>query len=605
MTTKHTPHVERRTFKAHANLIFQAIKHQAGTLSKAITEGVMNGIDAGATQIDLVCEADRVLISDNGKGFPTKEPILEFFEWFGRPHEEGDATFGFFRIGRGQMFSYGANRWRTGPFSMDVDIRENGLDYVLTDGLPDENGCTIEIDLYDHLLPSELALIERELKAAVKWVPVKVVYNGKVISRDPAEAKWDIETDDAWINTKASTTLTVYNLGVQVRAYGSYQFGVGGEVVTKKRLTLNTARNDVMGSCPVWKAIKGRLNEVAGRKVYSNSRKPLTEGERVYIARQIKIGEFGYRQGFNPKILTDVTGEHLSLSQLATRVNRWGTTAIAVAPLSDVLGDKVQQEGRGVVLAEETLERFEVDSLVEMIAVLRQAGVWIGGLEGLKPVLLADLAQDISSDYRVIPPEGLTPTEREVLEFLNYRSKLYLAPSISDGGPALTPRAILAGESGVADGWTNAQSYIVVHRRHLSGSFDAAFWTNLGWLLSHEYAHEESSEGTHVHGADFYRLFHEIVRSRMSSFVQDCMVQWPRRLEENNRKLRREVLRMLDKAVKVTKESEERLRLEETRVAVLESIASSTGKEKDRRAAKTAKEAHEAALAAREHPPIS
>jgi len=95
---------ERRQFKMHEALLYSVIQKQAGSLAKAGLEGTMNSVDAGATRVDITCDGTTVVIADDGRGFTSAREIEEFFETFGTPHAEGDAKFGFFRMGRGHFF---------------------------------------------------------------------------------------------------------------------------------------------------------------------------------------------------------------------------------------------------------------------------------------------------------------------------------------------------------------------------------------------------------------------------------------------------------------------------------------------------------------------
>jgi len=53
-------------FRAHDALILDVIMRQAGTLAKAIAEGIMNAVDANATRADVTLTSDTLLITDNG-----------------------------------------------------------------------------------------------------------------------------------------------------------------------------------------------------------------------------------------------------------------------------------------------------------------------------------------------------------------------------------------------------------------------------------------------------------------------------------------------------------------------------------------------------------
>src|SRR5690606_17939145 len=114
---------ERRTLKMHPHLLWSVIHRQAGTIGKGILEGVMNSVDAGATRCDIILDREHFSIEDDGKGFASDQEIEDFFETFGTPHEEGDAKYGRFRMGRGQMMAFGMNVWHTNNYKMVVDLK--------------------------------------------------------------------------------------------------------------------------------------------------------------------------------------------------------------------------------------------------------------------------------------------------------------------------------------------------------------------------------------------------------------------------------------------------------------------------------------------------
>ncbi len=69
--------VEKRTLKAHANLIYTTIMRQAGTQEKAILEGVMNAIDARATKCEIEVTPSKIIIRDDGKGFQQVSELMQ------------------------------------------------------------------------------------------------------------------------------------------------------------------------------------------------------------------------------------------------------------------------------------------------------------------------------------------------------------------------------------------------------------------------------------------------------------------------------------------------------------------------------------------------
>ena len=68
---------ETRKLVAHEKLLIDVIKKQAGSLKKAILEGTMNSVEAGATEIDIKFRAERtgpafLSIYDDGIGILIK-----------------------------------------------------------------------------------------------------------------------------------------------------------------------------------------------------------------------------------------------------------------------------------------------------------------------------------------------------------------------------------------------------------------------------------------------------------------------------------------------------------------------------------------------------
>ena len=51
---------ESRTFKMHDKLLLDVIRKQAGSIQKAVLEGVMNSIEAGATRVEVSVEPAQI-----------------------------------------------------------------------------------------------------------------------------------------------------------------------------------------------------------------------------------------------------------------------------------------------------------------------------------------------------------------------------------------------------------------------------------------------------------------------------------------------------------------------------------------------------------------
>lgn len=512
MSTSDT--AEKLTFGMHANLLYDVITKQAGTLQKAILEGVMNGVDAGASRIDVTIDTDRVTVSDDGKGFTDRAEIEKFFKTFGTPHEEGDATYGRFRMGRGQMFAFGVNRWLTNVFQMDVDIKTDGLDFHLQELSPPMKGCRIEINLYDKLLPSDCDSIQRDLKQWIAYVSTPVTLNGKVVSQDPSRAKWDVETSDAWFKLAPNKgTLSIYNLGVLVTHAPAHRYGTGGIVVSKERLDVNFARNDVQNTCKVFAGIKKELRRHSDKEV--TRKKRVTDHEREHLAHRILERSINCETAIDLPVITDVEGRHHSLRGLSHMTCR-GSKVFA-APRGSRQAITIAQQNLGVAISQETLERFEADDIRDLFAKLRAVtSAWSGprpwdydnlrqGLEAAQPVDISEFDHLVTESFDPIPDKKLTARQK----ILRRTLEAGMYPIARATGQ--NPRIIAIGRSDVAQAWTDGTSHVWFNENVL-GLISEGYQgcTRLAGIMLHEFMHEGPDTDTHEHDGDFYKRHHDL-----------------------------------------------------------------------------------------------
>lgn len=528
---------EEHEFKMHDRLLIDVIRRQAGTLHKAVLEGVMNACDAGATDIYIKLTGDKLVIGDNGSGITERQILVKYWSTFGQPPDETEKkTYGYFRMGRGQLFAFGKNVWETGPFKMSVDIVNNGLKYDLDEyPLPQTHGCHIEIDLYNKLLPTDIAQMQRELEVSVKYVPAKVKFNGKEITMPTDKVKWEHVTDEAYVKLRDSGNLFVYNLGVLVCSHPGHVFGCGGEVVSRQQLKVNFARNEVMSDCPVWKKIRPLVNKKAKERV--NKQPAMTDAARQHIADLIIAGDESVN-GFKSRILTDVTGRHWSLSQL--RPNEWADT-ITVAPTGDRRGDKLMQHKLGFVFSQETLDRFRVETteaLLELLKPYDEAST----IERFQPIDFSKLSAGINERYDLIPEREWTAVEQAIIETCRYNlSHLLHHLAQLEKDPELTfetHRLLKVGLSSCADGWTDGDSYIAISREYIARTGCAlGAWASYACLLIHEFCHDESDQGSHIHSPEFYEKYHNWSMRAVQDFAEACVSDFPKIAERASKQL--------------------------------------------------------------------
>jgi len=544
--TAKKPAAETRRFGMHPKLLLDVIQRQAGSLAKAILEGVMNSVDAGAKVCRIEIAENMVVIEDDGKGITKRKEIETFFETFGAPHEDTEGkTYGTFRMGRGQMFAFGKNRWRTGPFEMKVDVKKDGLDYELRE-MPEGNkpGCRIEIELYDPLYPGDLAETERTIKKWTRYTPkVEVYINGEKVNVDPAEEKWDHVTPEAYIRLTDTGSLSVYNLGVHTMDLGSYRFGSGGLIITKERLKVNFARNDVQSDCEVWKKIKPFVEKKSEEKAVK--KKQLNDGQRQRLTDLVVQGN-PPPDAKNIKLFTSVTGRHFSAQELNDSIAKYNKK-ITACNQGNQIGDRLFQQKVAFVMSAETLERFgkTLERVVDYAW-----GLLDRGYRNDKPTVVAftELAGDLNDDFQILDSKDWKANEKVWMDLAG-RCVGELAGGWREWYE--TRRRLVVGVSTGANGWTDGQTYIALDRAFLAGlKFDVQGFVELGRLLLHELCHHEPDTASHVHGAEFYEAFHDKARDHLGAFVNHCLISAPNVLKSAAR-VSKTALKDVDRTAKI------------------------------------------------------
>lgn len=556
---------ENIQFELHPQILWSIIKDQAGTLMKAIQEGVQNSVDSGSTYCDITLTHDKVVIADDGRGFATRDEIMRNFRTFGTPHVEGDATYGKYRMGRGQLFSFGYNLWLSGPFRFLIDIRpqegKERIGFSLSETDKSIKGCRVEIDLYEKLLPSKLDATERELRRFLKYVQIPVKLNGAVINAQPKDCKWTMETDDAYFNLKNTGNLDVYNLGVLVKSYPASDFGTGGTVVSKSSLGVNFARNDIQSSCKIFKRITSAIRKTAVTD--SVKKKRLTNNEWEALANEVRVGDSDLAEVLSTPMIKLVTGSMISFADLSSRIEKF-RNRVAVADADDHMADRLMQRGVALVIDAETISRFGYPSLkafcAGIVKLARKAvdqadpsdwkesykiRVLAEALAKVNILERKDFGKYVRADYDDVPMSELNAAEkfavqviqrasevigyniqqmvRSVREERTYYTEKFLAEyplgscqrieSLCGKDHVPRVRTIKVGASSSADAWTDGSAVIWINRpnlRLLSKRFQGA--TRLAELVFHEYLHmhSPSTGDANVHNLEFYQAHHDV-----------------------------------------------------------------------------------------------
>lgn len=505
-------------FVMHPKLLRDVIERQAGSLWKAVLEGVMNSIEAGAHGVDVTVDPLRLRIHDDGQGFTNREQLRTCFETFGQPHEASEKkVWAQFRMGRGQMFAHGRNVWRSGVFRMTVDIATS-LGYDLEEDLPVAPGCCIDVTLREGISDAGIHHLQRDITRAVLFVGVPVRINGMAINTPPEGMTWDASsTDDAYVRLKPGAGgIDVYNLGVYVQTIPSFTCGLSGVIVSRKRLLVNFARNDVMGTCPVWRRIRAIIDSAAGveRATATRLQTHLSEEKRLAAIDRLQSGQMTYEEFTKLRLLIDVVGEGMSSRGIRrSRYSGW-----TFAARDDVRADRLAQERRLLVLDAAALEPFKLP----LETVLHHQWTLANGswnqFATLPYVPFTEAAAHLTSDQTILPPDAWTPRERAWLDVLTWTMGVACQHQL-DRQVRVKPRRLLIGLSTACNAWTDGATYIALSRENnpftsrltTQGRIDLDVLGGFLTLLAHEFAHD--AVNPREHDRDFYRRFHDLVRS--------------------------------------------------------------------------------------------
>ena len=530
----------KRSFQMHPKLLVDVIKRQAGSIQKAILEGVMNAIEAEATHVTVDVEPRKIVIDDDGKGFRSMEEVEAFFETFGMPHGDSEKKiWAQFRMGRGQMFAFGRNVWRTGHFQMIVDIDEVAKDdsaecpsYELHETKDEHKGCHIEITLYNPLSSYEVNACRRELEKYIAFVKCPVLINGVQVNRSPEDCPWDKDSnEDAYIKLSTSDykPLSVYNLGVFVCDIRQDEIGVGGIIVSKSKLDVNFARNDVIRADPMWKRIKTLMENASGLKKVKQKTN-LSPAERAAMISRLMDGD----PDVNPwklKLIEDTNCKAYSLSDIRRKFVKF-----TISGAFDRACDKVMQQGLALCVDRENAELFSPRKPQDMFKAIAKAT--FDRFEGLDIPFapLAEVVKGIDINHYIVPKEkwgmkdflwvrfceAIVGSALRQIEWMNRDSH----GRIKD----IPSRKIVIGESATALAWTDGLTYVALNRKSLpsfrkdDSHVHMAHAAQVADLLCHEFCHvDEGSDRDHTHDETFYRRFHDNAKTWVSTALFEAM----------------------------------------------------------------------------------
>lgn len=533
----------RLPFELDPQIIHHIIYSQAGSIGKAVIELLMNAVDAQASEVSLTLTRDGFECQDNGNGFASREDVLRYFGRFGTPHEEGDATYGRFRLGRGQIMAHASTVWRSKVWTMTVDTRSMGYHYDLDEQADTGavSGCLITGQWYEPMTETELLSAIQEIRDLVRYTSVQVELNGRQISRDPRSEKWDAEDEVAYYRVKEEGAVSIYNQGVLVRHDSAHQWGAGGLIVSKQAVGLNISRTEILRkTCPVWKMIARQFGKMADELTSRLGDHRKTEARREKSARALLAGDPKLAEMFRKEeVITILPGKrHISMDDFLRKCRHSGQHSGGAFTVVDngvdvPKGEAIARSGIAVVVHPQTLSRFGcyhgqdfLDAIERIQNNARQSieneenetPYWVRTLELPGLIAFSTLRKAYIERTQIL-------TEKDALDketrwaWTALRWCLYHYASLCTGGRRWSTGQsnggkrfhILIGDSNNAEAWTDGHSYIAfnadVVRRLKKQPLKVAGY--LFSLLEHEIAHEGDSLEC-GHDEAFYQRFHDI-----------------------------------------------------------------------------------------------
>jgi len=499
--------MEVRKFSVHENALRTLITKQAGTLDKAVLELAMNSVEAGATQVAITLNSTKLVVTDDGHGFATRTEIEEAFEVFGKSDERAQEVkrWAQFQIGRGQAFNFGKTTYRTNTFEMCVDLAQcpKEITYTLTENLENIPGCTVTVDLYRELAVYELSNELKNIERNVRYVETLILLDGRQINKSPIFEQWDLITDEAYIKfSEDASGADVYNLGAYVE--NAYVQSVGGIIVSRKQLSLNSSRNQVDRSCPVFRAINVHFEKRAGTTLLKKKTFKPEDVERIF--ERVTSGAYSRSEVLKLPMFRDTNSKRWSIMQISKM------QSISFDIPGSRLADVAMQTRRVVVLnreyAQKALRSYDDAGSYEKLQDRMQSIAYVNGPNYLTT---EELYASLDRQDTVYTDDDLDQDERIGLRLLNSALNKDLIKDIQPPNSyhRYAFRQTSLGLSPGYEAWTDGETYITYdrkyfakHRRSLVG------WAHILRTMCHEYAH---CDGEKTHDSDFYERFHDTI----------------------------------------------------------------------------------------------
>jgi hypothetical protein len=515
MTTKSDADFEAGSIGVdEERIVEELIFSQAEGLADGIRELGQNGADApGSSEVDIQIDPDEqeTIVKDDGDGMDlSDDEIREFLSDLGKSTKRDDDTaIGQFGIGFGQALAKGKVTVHSGDTRAVFNAKEWFRQFRLYEAESEYDGFHVKIEHYDDEVPdagdSKWDSIISDVKDRFQYMElvhdVEVTVNGERVSdhepeQDARGTDYTTYEDDKVkivAKPRSNDTFKVYSAGLFVtRKPGT---GLGGRIVTKENLDVNTARNSIKSGCDLWSYVESQLDQLRYDTLSSKSASNYSAAERAGAARLIRDGHADEFEG--DAILKNCDGELMSVNEIesAGALSIESDGAFAQQAASHGLpvlskGDSAVQELRNAHNDDES--DFEFPELTDLDGLVEQFG---------NPVDRDD-DRHIVIDDRDEWNSSMMSIAQAMAREMGIR------------------RDIVYGEDPAAHAWTDGTSFIAITESACESGTWAAWVPEVFWILCHEAAHNDDNRGDRSHGNSFNRSFRKLMEDKKSVMVE-------------------------------------------------------------------------------------
>lgn len=354
---------------------------------------------------------------------------------------------------------------------------------------------------------------------------------------DTADVAWDVETDDyqiRWCQEEGEPRpIRIYNQGEFVCDLPIHAGGLSADVNSKRAMTLNEARDGIAPEDPVWKAINTKIKrKLRQLQRHEKKQKAMTETRRLPLiaallhpcsdtAKAMLVDwakTFNYDPGDPLPLLRDNRGRYRSFDTLSER-------PVTIVPIGREREAKaITKEKLAVPITANELQVWSVETaeaLIEQYNTIVTPRLW-GFLHPARPqgqsallrvearvAKFETISRELNAGAALLVPKDLTPVELAALGAFESASSILRRGLVDFFESPPAKRRVFLGDSCIAPSWTDASTYIAIHRktarlldRGLSGAIQITLRILREYLCADVNLHESDR------GSQFYDSYY-------------------------------------------------------------------------------------------------